>query len=415
MVTMKKLLFSTLLAIFAFPALAASAVGDCALYAGAGTGKVLATGKVLDECVKAATTPGAYTVKTPVTVAADPVSITVTGLPDATTTVRTASIGYTSLGVIWCRLDNYSPVACKNPFVLGSAAPLAVGPHRVDFYAAADLTKPLFSHSWTITGATPPPPPPPPPIDPNAKALATLKSVSGNPGFEGVSGSGKIDVAYTGQTFTGSDGLVRIRTNDDGTTECRTVQGDEKLWSGNRCELGWSGKMAMNPGADYWFAFAFKPLAWGGGRQIFWQVHQDSGTQPSGCNGPTLELQLANGALQINSTTGSSSVWTCNPLLNSTAFAPAIGKWSRFVVHFRPGYLASQSPMTQVWKDDVLVYASTNINTQPSANDYPKYGIYKWDDAWSGVNQRAAQFSPLFYGQGADLKANADASVAGFK
>lgn len=194
----------------------------------------------------------------------------------------------------------------------------------------------------------------------------------------------------------------------------RTKQGDPKNWSGNRSEFGWSGKMAMNPGNDYWFAFAFKPLTWGGGRQIFWQIHQDSGYAPTGCTGPTLEIQLANGALQINSVTGSSSSWTCNSLLNSTAAAPAIGQWSKFVVHFRPGYLASQSPKTEVWKDGVLVYSSTNINTQPEANDYAKVGIYKWDDSWAGVDQRAAYYSPMYFGTGADLKANAEAALAAY-
>lgn len=372
-----------------------------------------------DQCEAAKSKLGDTTLKCAATFTPAPIAsaITLSGVPADGTTSTSASITatVTPAAQVWCRLDAWAPIPCPQVFSLGTVTPLAPGLHKVDYYIGAtapDASKPAKTASWTITGTVTPPPPPPPP---GTTPLAALKVAAGNPAFEGVSGSGTIDTTYTGQAFTGSDGLVRIKTNADGTTEQRTVQGDGKLWSGNRAELGWSSKLKMNPGADYWFAFAFKPITWGGGRQIFWQIHQDSGLPPSGCNGPTLELQLADGALQINSVSGTTSVWTCNSLLTSAAFAPAVGQWSRFVVHFRPGYQASQSPKTEVWKNGVLVYSSTNTNTQPSANDYPKYGIYKWDDSWSGVNQRAAQFSPLFYGVGADLKANADASLAGFK
>lgn len=258
----------------------------------------------------------------------------------------------------------------------------------------------------TVTAASAPQPPDPPPV---VKPLAKLANI----GWEG----NGLDVNYSGQTINGSDGDARVSTDmATGISTNRVKQGDTKIYSGMRSEFGWYGRMAMVPGNDYWFAFAFKPIAWAGGRQIFWQIHQMTGIAPgNSCNGPSLELQLANGALQINSVSGTATVWTCNSLLNSAVAAPAIGAWSRFVVHYRPGYLSSHAPVTQVWKDGVLVLDRKDMNTQPNANDYPKMGIYKWDDTWSGVTQRAAQYSPLFFGVGADLKANADAAVAGFK
>ena len=186
---------------------AAVTVGPCALYAGAGTGKAIASGATLDECAKAAKAAGTYTIKTPLTVAPDAVSIALTGLPDATTTARTASISYAAspASPVWCRLDSYAPIACPQPFVLG-ATPLAIGAHRVDFYAGAtvpaDLSKPTKSYSWVITA--PPvvtPPVDPPPVVTSATALAVLPPV----GWEGNGVDG-----YSGKSVIGSDGVPRL-------------------------------------------------------------------------------------------------------------------------------------------------------------------------------------------------------------
>jgi len=46
-----------------------------------------------------------------------------------------------------------------------------------------------------------------------------------------------------------------------------------------------------------------------------------------------------------------------------------------------------------------------------AAGDSAKIEIYKWDNTWGTVASRAANYSGLFFGQGLDLKASADAAV----
>ena len=42
-------------------------------------------------------------------------------------------------------------------------------------------------------------------------------------------------------------------------------------------------------------------------------------------------------------------------------------------------------------------------------------GIYKWDNTFGAVDTRAAAFTPLYFGQGEDLKASADEALNAFK
>ena len=93
----------------------------------------------------------------------------------------------------------------------------------------------------------------------------------------------------------------------------------------------------------------------------------------------------------------------------------AVNVWSKFVVHVRMGYLASQNPITEVWRDGVKIVSDTGINSSPlDSGEYSKMGLYKWDGTWGAVNSRASQVSPLYFAQGTSLKANADAALAAY-
>jgi len=362
-------------------------------------------------------------------------TVTLGNLPAATTTVTSASITYTSSpGTVYCRRDSYLPIVCPNPFVLGSVVPLATGTHTVDYYldsgAGIDTTKPTRSYAWAIasttTAATTS-------TATTNSTSSTTTSTSGTTSTTGTTSSASLlpklaatnwegngyDGSYSGQTITGSDGLARVQTLSDGSYLMRTVNGDVKTWSSNRSEFSWSGQQNLQKGVDYWYAFAFKPMEWepdsGGGRQIFWQLQQVPDSGASGCTGPTLEFQAAGDAFVINKNTSTGGAFTCETVSSAANTVPAVGKWTKFVVHFRPGYLASQNPILEVWRDGVKIITHTAINSSPnSKGEYSKMGVYKWDNTWGSTNSRAANYSPLYFGQGADLKANADAAVAAF-
>ena len=56
------------------------------------------------------------------------------------------------------------------------------------------------------------------------------------------------------------------------------------------------------------------------------------------------------------------------------------GRWVQWAFHIKWGYLDVHEPITDVYKDGVLVYSSRKPNTYNNQNGvYPKVGIYKWD------------------------------------
>jgi len=218
------------------------------------------------------------------------------------------------------------------------------------------------------------------------------------------------DGSYSGQTITGSDGLARVQALSAGYL-MRTVNGDTKVWSSNRSEFSWSGQQNLQKGVDYWYAFAVEPVEYDPtGRQIFFQLQMANNI--GGCGGPTLEFQMANGVVVVNKNVGVTTL-TCSTVASNLG-AVTVGQWSKWVVHVRPGYDASQNPLLEVWRDGVKVLTHTDITSSPNSNDYAKVGIYKWDNTWGSVNSRATNYSPLYFGQGVDLKANADASIAAY-
>jgi len=342
-------------------------------------------------------------------------AIVLDNLPQKQTTSVSASIGYevtaaNASATVYCRLDNYAPIVCPNSFDLGRSTPLAAGDHVVDYYvdtgSGIDLSTPTASYTWTIAAAaatiTPTTSTPTTPSTSAAALLAKLAPMNweGN-GYDG---------SWSGQTMTGSDGLARVQALSDGYL-MRTVNGDTKVWSSNRSEFSWSGQQNLQKGVDYWYAFAVKPVEYDPtGRQIFFQLQMANNI--GGCGGPTLEFQMANGVVVVNKNVGATTL-TCSNVASNLG-AVTVGQWSKWVVHVRPGYQADQNPLLEVWRDGVKVLTHADITSSPNSNDYAKIGIYKWDNTWGSVNSRAMNYSPVYFGQGVDLKANADASIAAY-
>jgi len=64
-----------------------------------------------------------------------------------------------------------------------------------------------------------------------------------------------------------------------------------------------------------------------------------------------------------------------------------LGKWIDWVFHVRWGYLPEHNPITEVYKNGVLVYENNGVPnmTNDKSGVYHKIGIYKWD--WKQGNQ----------------------------
>jgi hypothetical protein len=360
-------------------------------------------------------------------------AVTLSNLPANPTTSTTASINYTlsGTGAVYCRLDSYTPMQCPNPFQLGMTTPLASGIHKVDYYVDSGSgiagAAPAASYSWTVdttstSTSTSTSTPTPTPTAPTSTPLGTLPPTN----FEG----NGYDGGYSGQTITGSDGLVRIQKfeNFEGTGATaylhRIKAGDAQNWSGHRSEFSWYGNStsAMQLGVDYWFAFAVRPISgeWPGATndsadiEIIFQVH---GLSPADLP-PSFAIARygINNSLRISANTSSSTKVTD---LGKDSNIPA-GVWTRFIVHQRPGNSVDHAPVVQVWRNGSLVYnvsGAAAYNSGPDfGTDYPKIGFYKWNETNYGpANTRATHYSPLFFGKGANLYEQAAAALATIK
>src|SRR5262249_41848293 len=144
----------------------------------------------------------------------------------------------------------------------------------------------------------------------------------------------------------------------------------------------------INQGQDYWMAFAIRlkggswPVAGSAyDQRVVWQIHQRSdAADVDDC--PELSLQL-NGD-------GTANWIVCtSPLATSVAATDKhltvfkepfqVDQWSKYVVHYRPGYDLSFKPVLEVWRDGTKLFSYTGVssfnNAQPG---WPKMGIYQW-------------------------------------
>ena len=382
--------------------------------------------------------------------------ITLTNLPDATTKQTSASIGYSADPAyqVYCRLDSYAPIPCPNPFELGKARPLVAGNHRVDYYryagTALDTSRPDASYAWTITAApTSPAEPVADPVSVSATPVApavvgtvssTPLSVAPTPVPTAVSGS---SAQWDGRTAIVVNGVQMMAPVADPSGSGRTVnlhritQGGASISGGVRSEQLWIGKaaQALTPGKDIWMSFAVQRKAdetfgssTGDDAHLVFQTHtpQPGDTQPdialvaSGQSG-TMGWHVAyntSGTVDGQgwmSTEGKS--WVHKEAL------PAPGVWYRYVVHYRPGYVSSHSPLLEVWRAkpggayEKIVnhtgFNTYNTSATGAGASYPRIGLYKYSGSVWTTSSVAWYLTPLYFGTGADLLEAGKASLAG--
>lgn len=163
---------------------------------------------------------------------------------------------------------------------------------------------------------------------------------------------------------------------------------------------------------------------------LIFQTH----TEESGDTSPDISLHLIgqsntmkwrrayneNPPSQWNYNGGPVPDTTSYPILHSEAMIAA-GVRYRFIIHYRPGFLASHFPRFRVWRSInggayTLLFDDTGLNTynvSAAKASYARIGPYKWNSsAWKAASH-AFYTSPLYFGVGADLYAEAAAAIAG--
>jgi hypothetical protein len=192
----------------------------------------------------------------------------------------------------------------------------------------------------------------------------------------------------------------------------------------------------LNNSVDHWLAFAILgksgewPTTQGPSSDesiLFFQTH----SQTLGLSYPDVAIAQKPCA-GTNSTTCSYS-WaaTNNGAVEGEIFGVMGGlvgvtSWSKYIIHFRPGYLSAHSPRLEVWEAlnggaYVKRVDSTHINTYNTdvngANgecSYPRIGFYHFDNEWdSNFATYAAYMTTLYHGIGASLYSQAEASLSG--
>lgn len=372
-----------------------------------------------DQCEAAKSKLADSTLKCAATFTPAPIvpTLTLSGLPDLKTTATSASITatVTPAAQVWCRLDNWAPIACPQTFSLGAVTPLAAGQHKVDYYVGStfDVAKPTRTYTWTITSIAPPPPPP-------ATALAALTG-----GSSTISNTASV-VAVPDPN--GSGRSVNLHT---------ISSGGNLIYGGVRAELTFPNTKLI-PGHDYWMSFAINQKAPGingptniDDEMLVMQTH----TPAQGATTPDLSINLrgqdAKMRFFVAYNTKPSNTWnyvggpnkdTESALPLATDALPVAGKWTRYVIHYRPGFTNAHAPRTRLWRanaggDYALLLDSTSFNTYNSLDgpSYPRIGPYKWSDSAWKFSPQAFYMTPLYFGEGADLLEAGKASVASFQ
>ena len=244
-------------------------------------------------------------------------------------------------------------------------------------------------------------------------------------------------------TITDSSGNTLLAPVADPNGSGRTVnlsrilKSGAAIWGGVRSEQVWNNGTQLIPGHDYWMAFALmiKPgeaIPTVGGSDddmLVFQTH----TPAQGATNPDISLCLQGQtkSMRWRSAYNSqpSNTWAyvggSNPdtEAETTRYSealPAAGVWTRFIIHYRPGYTSSQNPRFRVWRanagaDYVQLFDSTALNTYNSLSgpSYPRIGPYKWSSSTWNSSSQAFYQTPLYFGEGSDLLSAAKASLAG--
>jgi hypothetical protein len=231
--------------------------------------------------------------------------------------------------------------------------------------------------------------------------------------------------AYTGPVV-GNDGTMRYGLTADPAGSGKQVwlhrvrPGDPLRYGSHRAETDFGSKAPMVLGKDYWIAFGvyidpkWQPV----GRQSLWQIHQESDNCDYANAGGTVGLQMTSSSLQW---VGLVDPQACDTqagtkITNYHAEPITKGKWIKYVMHLRMGVAAEQAPRWEIWRNGEKIVDSKQpigfVNAKP---DFIKSGINKWTPKEYGGNAELLIYTTgTFFGIGADLKARADAALAGF-
>ena len=414
-----------------------------ALIAGCGGG----SGTVASDVADASGTSSSSSSTT-----ASSAAITLTNLPDKKTASVTAAIGYelgsaATSSTVYCRLDSYAPIVCPDTFLLGQIQGLAAGTHTVDYYvdtgSGIDVSKPDDSYTWVVSAtASSDTSIASPDTGSSTSSTATALANLPYPVPTDLAGTSSPSVSST-STVTGSDGIARLTPVADpgGSGQQvylhRIVRNDGNMSGSSvgtsvRAEKVWIDENKyMFAGTDYWFAFAFRPKAgewpaYSGMSDddfLVMQTHSESNgdTQPP----IALFVQTGQQAMRWRSSYSAASQATSPQgvsVLNSQGL-PSTEVWYKYIVHMRPGYLASQSPRTEVWMATgssaytKIVDSTAVIDYNWSTGSYPRIGFYKWaGTGWSSSYPTiAAYFTSLYMETGTNKYDNAVASLAALK
>lgn len=228
--------------------------------------------------------------------------------------------------------------------------------------------------------------------------------------------------------------LHRVVKAEWGTGQGQTNVRAEKVW----LDVGYN----MSAATDYWFGGAYYPIvaewptATGNTDDDFliMQIH----TQNIGNSAPVVGLYFSQGggtkiwktAYNATSGGGTPTLITSYPM-NASAGQPggppSRGAWNKWICHVRPGWVAGQGPVFQVWEAigngsytkviDATIPIDYNYGGGSGATfgSYPRYGIYKSTGTnWTTGNSIAAYFTTEYQAVATNAFANMVASLAGF-
>ena len=372
-------------------------------------------------------------------------------LPGSRTLSASAAITYeASAGAVYCRLDNYPPIACPNPFVVGAtpAQALSGGTHTVDYYfdtgSGIDLASPASSYTWTVevaagTASTGTPGTAVSGALPSAFSVGSKYSLeapndsdSGSYAAKAYSNAISLVSRLSAVPTVNRGGVMRLGTATlDGKPVLRheVRSGDPVRNGGNRAELSYDS-MQIQHGVDYWMAFAVKlDSDWtaansggSGDQQSIMQVHQQN-SETTLTNGGPFGIKwrgVAGKEIEVFSLGPNNS-----PVTRFTAPSTP-NTWMRFIIHYRSGVTSSQSPTLEVWQAVGTGAAYTKLTdqapdspfgdpAQSSTRDWAKIGIYKWTPSTYGSTSKRGMYSSgLFFAQGTNLYDQAAAALSGF-
>lgn len=220
-------------------------------------------------------------------------------------------------------------------------------------------------------------------------------------------------------------------------TLMRITSTGSSIVGGVRAENLWSST-PMRLGRDYWMAFGFQQRpgesvtpSKSDDAMVVMQTH----TPAMGDTTPDISLVLRGQDMTVKwmvaYNTKPSNAWkyvkgpypdTEKAQYVHSEALPAAGAWTRYVVHYRPGYTTEHAPRFRVWRaaagaDFEQIVDTTQFNTYNSLSgpSYPRIGPYKWSSSvW---NSTALSFlvTPMYFGEGADLLEAAKMTVRAFK